>query len=95
MERETCLRCGGRMEYAGREHLQLGQFGLLTGALSQIFSGALDVEIYCCRDCKKLEFYAMEPPEAAGGITQAACPECGGLHDCDDAKCPHCGKRLF
>ena len=63
MEREICLRCGGEMLYIGQEKLQLGQYGLLTGAWSNLFSGALAVDIYCCKDCKKLEFYAVEPPE--------------------------------
>ena len=55
MEREVCIRCGGPMVHIGQEQLQLGKYGLLTGHLSQLFSGALTVDIYCCRDCKKLE----------------------------------------
>lgn len=95
MEREICLRCGGEMLYIGQEKLQMGQYGLLTGAWSNLFSGALAVDIYCCKDCKKLEFYAVEPPEEGDAIAREPCPYCGELHELDDAKCPHCGKRLY
>lgn len=98
MEREVCIRCGGPMVHIGQEQLQLGKYGLLTGHLSQLFSGALTVDIYCCRDCKKLELYAVEEPEEMedrGSMAQTPCPFCGELHELDDPKCPHCGKRLM
>ena len=57
-----CLRCHGEMEYLGQESLQLGQYGLLTGHLSNLFSGALEVDIYACRRCGKLEFYRADAP---------------------------------
>ena len=40
-----CLRCHGEMEHLGQESLQLGQYGLLTGHLSNLFSGALEVDM--------------------------------------------------
>ena len=57
-----CLRCHGEMEHLGQESLQLGQYGLLTGHLSNLFSGALEVDIYACRRCGKLEFYRADVP---------------------------------
>lgn len=95
MEREKCLRCGGEMIHVGQERLQLGKYGLFLGDLDNLLSGALDVDIYCCSNCKKLEFYAIDSPETDDGIAKTACPACGELHDMDDAKCPHCGKRLY
>ena len=96
MEREVCLRCGGKMQHVGQEQLQMGKFGFFLGALDNLISGALTVDIYCCADCKKLEFYAVEPPEAENdGIAREPCPYCGQLHEIDDPKCPHCGKRLM
>ena len=95
MERDTCLRCGGEMVHIGQEKLQLGQYGWLTGSWGHLLSGALAVDLYCCSGCKKLEFYAVEPPEAEDGIAQTPCPYCGEPHDMDDAKCPHCGTRLY
>ena len=95
MERECCLRCGGKMVHIGQEKLQLGQCGVPFGHWDQLFSGALEVDIYCCRDCKKLEFYAVEAPEEEDSIAQVPCPYCGQLHEIDDPKCPHCGQRLL
>ena len=96
MDRETCIRCGGTMEHLGQEKLQLGQYGLFAGNWSNLLSGALAVDLYCCTRCKKLEFYAVEPPEGeTDGIAQVPCPHCGELHEMDDPKCPHCGKRLY
>ena len=99
MEREICIRCGRTMRNIRQEKLQLGEYGVPFGHLSQIFAGALTVDIYCCRGCKKLEFYAVETPEDGpgeeDGIAQVPCPGCGQLHDMDDPKCPHCGKRLL
>ena len=63
----------------------------------QILSGALDVDVECCEQCKKLEFYLLgdaDTPETSG-IQQIACPYCGDMHDMDDAICPHCGRRLM
>lgn len=92
-----CLRCGGNMKFAGAEKLQLGQYGLLLGSLSNLASGALEVEIYCCDACRKLEFYAVdsEAASAGSGIAQTPCPCCGQLHEIDDARCPNCGARLM
>lgn len=92
-----CLRCGGNMEFAGTEKLQLGQYGFLLGSLSNLVSGSLEVEVYCCDACRKLEFYAVDSESAAAGsgIAQAPCPHCGQLHEIDDARCPHCGVRLM
>ena len=95
MERECCLRCGGKMVHIGQEKLQLGQYGVPFGHWDQLFSGALEVDIYCYRDCKKLEFYAVEAPEEEDSIAQVPCPYCGQLHEIDDPKCPHCGQRLL
>ena len=99
MEREVCIRCGGTMGHIGQEKLQLGQYGFLLGHLDQLVSGALTVDIYCCHSCKKLEFYAVEAPqdteEDGGSMARVPCPGCGQLHELDDPKCPHCGKRLL
>ena len=93
MEQSVCLRCGGHMARIGRERIQLGKFGVLTGSLDQLISGALTVDIYCCEQCGKVEFFAPEAVEK-DRIAQITCLECGKMHDMDDAKCPFCGKRL-
>ena len=96
MEQDICLRCGGSMIHIGREQLQMGKYGWLIGSWGHLLSGALSVDIYCCQDCKKLEFYAVDPVEdPTNTIARVPCPHCGELHELDDAKCPHCGKRLY
>ena len=61
-----------------------------------------DVDILCCSDCGKLEFFRgewseLEDPEGSG-IARMECPSCGRSYELDSPKCPFCGKkntRLF
>ena len=55
-----CIRCGGRMKSLGQNKIQLGQHGLLLGDLSHLLNGALVVEIFKCKNCRKLEFFSLE-----------------------------------
>ena len=65
LERETCLRCGGRMSLLYRKFLQTGTPGWhLRGGLECVDSSLLPVEVWCCRECRRLEFYLAE--DAAG-----------------------------
>ena len=67
-----------------------------------LLAGALDVDILCCSDCGKLEFFRgewseLEDPEGSG-IARMECPSCGRSYELDSPKCPFCGKkntRLF
>ena len=52
-----CLCCGATMEDLGCEEIQLGHYGFFSGHLSNLFSGALDVRIYACPGCGKIEFF--------------------------------------
>lgn len=104
MERR-CSACRGLLKYAGREKLQLGKTGWLLGDLPNLLAGALQVHIYYCPSCGKIEFYATDGDRADGGIfdeneaadrmPQVPCPYCGEKHDLDDSRCPYCGKRLM
>ena len=89
-----CLRCGTEMRFIMRERLQLGRTGWILGDLPNLLSGALDVDIYCCPGCGKMEFYKTEGTETENDtedrIAQVKCPECGGIHDMDYPKCPYC-----
>lgn len=99
MERETCIRCGGRMTCLGRQDLQKGAPGWhLRGDFERIGrEDVLPVEAWVCGGCGRLEFYLaqMAAPEEPSGIARTPCPFCGQLHEMDDARCPHCGKRLY
>ena len=72
------------------------------GRSDNLLAGALDVDILCCSDCGKLEFFRgewseLEDPEGSG-IARMECPSCGRSYELDSPKCPFCGKkntRLF
>ena len=53
----NCLRCGAGMNFLCREKMQLGQTGWLLGDLPNLVAGAMEVEIYACPKCGKLEFF--------------------------------------
>lgn len=82
------------MQCIGNEHLQLGKTGWFLGSWDNLLSGALEVEIYICTGCGKVEFFSSDAPDTEDRIAQVACPYCNELHDIDDSKCPHCHKRL-
>jgi len=78
-----CLRCGNLMEFVKSEKVQLGERGI---PFSHIIKGALEVDIYYCKECGKLEFYHTKDEL----ITKVQCPDCGKTHDRDYRKCPFC-----
>lgn len=83
-----CLRCGHEMKHIKTEKLQLGQAGWILGDLPNLLAGAMEVDIYTCQNCGKLEFYLAE--EAEEELPQRKCPNCGKKHDFDYPKCPFC-----
>ena len=94
--RKDCIACGGKMIDLGKMELQKGSYGLFLGSLSNLVSGALEVEAAVCEQCRRMDFYLRgEDTEDADRIVQTECPYCGRSHDLDDAVCPHCGKRLM
>ena len=52
-----CGNCGKEMEFLGEEQIQLGQVGVVLGHLSNLLSGSLDVELWECYNCGKIDFY--------------------------------------
>ena len=55
-----CLRCASPMRYKGEDQLLLGKAGFFTGSLSNLLSGALDIAIFECPNCGKIEFFNPE-----------------------------------
>ena len=51
------LRCGTEMTDLGCEEIQLGHYGFFSGHLSNLFSGSMEVRIYSCPHCGKMEFF--------------------------------------
>ena len=89
MKKLDCLRCGKSMAYIKREKLQLGQTGWFLGDWPNLIAGALEVDIYTCPDCGKIEFYRAEST-TEDAMPQKQCPKCGKMHDFDYPKCPYC-----
>ncbi len=94
-KRLSCLRCGAEMNFVGTEKIQLGQTGWILGDLPNLIAGALEIDIYACPACGKLEFYQSETADAHDTLRQVRCPTCGKLHDFDYPKCPFCGHENF
>lgn len=84
----SCLRCNKEMRFIMREKLQLGETGWVLGDLPNLLAGAMEVDIYTCSACGKIEFFMTEPPEEE--LAQRRCPKCGKMHDFDYPKCPFC-----
>lgn len=90
MERNIdCLRCSRQMNHIRTEKLQLGQTGWILGDLPNLFAGSMEVDIYSCPKCRKLEFFLAEDLQEEG-LPQKQCPKCGKKHDFDYPKCPFC-----
>ncbi len=86
----NCLRCNSKMNFIQTEKIQLGQMGWLLGSLSNLVSGALEVDIYSCSNCGKIEMFQSNAEESNNSIAQTKCPKCGKSHDIDYPKCPFC-----
>lgn len=89
MRKLSCLRCETSMRHVRTEKLQLGQTGWILGDLPNLLAGSIEVDIYACPKCGKLEFY-QSVPEQDAKIPQVKCPSCGKMHDFDYPKCPFC-----
>ena len=83
----NCLRCGQEMNHIRTEKLQLGQTGWILGDIPNLLAGAMEVDIYSCSQCGKLEFFVADTKEE---LPQKQCPNCGKRHDFDYPKCPFC-----
>ena len=57
MRNLSCLRCGGAMRFGMQEKFQLGQTGWLVGDWPNILAGALELEVWFCTNCGKVEFF--------------------------------------
>jgi len=84
----ACLRCGREMNHIRTENLQFGKTGWILGDLPNLLAGAMEVDIYACPNCGKVEFFLTDAEEE--GLPQKQCPNCGKRHDFDYPKCPFC-----
>ncbi len=81
------------MGLAGRQKFQRGQTGWIFGDLPNLIAGSLELDVYFCPKCNKVEMYFPEEqqPYTQPDLPQIRCPQCGASHDFDYPKCPHCG----
>lgn len=92
--KKRCSNCGRDMEYVSREDMQLGRTSFIFGDWPNLLAGALNVEIWECPDCGKLDFYRGDADEEGEGqMVKTTCPVCGAVHELDDPKCPRCGAK--
>ena len=97
---KRCGNCGHAMEFVKAEQVQLGKTSFLFGDWPNLLAGALNVVIWSCPECGKLDFYWSGPSEEDGEdweggdhMAQTTCPACGHVHDLDDPRCPLCGAK--
>ena len=57
----SCPYCGIFMNYRGASRIQLGRFGFFIKNWDNLLSGSLDVQIYECPKCGKLEMFRIHP----------------------------------
>ena len=95
MNEMNCLRCGEQMQFLKREKIQLGETTWFLGDARNLWAGALEVDIYVCENCGKIEFYTPEPDAVINELPQKECPNCGKTHDFDYPKCPFCKHEYF
>ena len=57
----SCPYCGILMNYRGASRIQLGRFGFFIKHWDNLLSGSLDVQIYECPKCGKLEMFRIHP----------------------------------
>ena len=88
-----CGTCGWKMFCLGNQQLQLGPGGFRLGNLSTPSASPLDVEVWECPACGKIDFYRKGSSEnrTEGLVPQIICCKCGTRHDLNAPECPACG----
>ena len=83
----SCKRCGAGMRFIGRDKFQRRP-DLFLSDLTFALAGGMEVGIYSCPTCGKLELFQPEAP--SDGLAQKQCPVCGAVIDFDYGRCPRC-----
>ena len=107
MRQLKCLRCGARMNFAMQQKFQMGEAGFLTGDWPHIMAGALELEVYFCPECGKVEFFVpgtgnlpVKQPEPVqteefdyvGAMVNEGI-DAVGKDGMPQKKCPTCGRE--
>ena len=57
MRKRKCLRCDAAMKFGMQQKFQLGQTSFLLGDWPNLMAGALELEVWFCPKCGKVEFF--------------------------------------
>ena len=57
MRKTKCLRCDARMKFGMQQKFQMGQTSFLLGDWPNLIAGALELEVWFCPKCGKVEFF--------------------------------------
>ena len=57
MRKTKCLRCDARMKFGMQQKFQLGQTSFLLGDWPNLMAGSLELEVWFCPKCGKVEFF--------------------------------------
>lgn len=92
MKKMKCLRCLSDMQYIATKEIQLGKTSWLLGDLPNLIAGSMQLSVYSCKNCGKIEFFQAdgEDEKNDSSLAQMQCPNCGKKHDIDYPKCPFC-----
>ena len=63
----NCLRCGAGMRFMGRDKLQRRP-NLLLSDLTFALAGGMEIDIYSCPKCGKIELF--QPEATSDGLAQ-------------------------
>lgn len=101
MKKLNCLRCGGDMKFGLRQHFQMGKAGFFSGDWPHLLAGALELDVYFCPDCGKVEFFTPDSPQTAPEMEEFDFVASMVNQDIDavsadgmpQKKCPVCGRN--
>ena len=107
MSRRKCLRCDAAMKFGMQQKFQLGQTSFLLGDWPNLMAGALELEVWFCPKCGKVEFFVPgssdrpehhEEPAKSGEFDFVESVVSEGIDAVSadgmpQKKCPTCGRE--
>ena len=104
MRKLKCLRCGGQMKFGMQQKFQMGEASFLLGDWPHWKAGALELEVWFCPDCGKVEFFVPgsrnrpaeqeegESFDFVGSMVNEGI-DAVSMDGMPQKKCPTCGKE--
>ena len=107
MRKRKCLRCDAPMKFGMQQKFQLGQTSFILGDWPNLLAGALELEVWFCPKCGKVEFFVpgssgrhehnQEPTQTAefdfvGSVVSEGI-DAVSPEGMPQKKCPTCGKE--